>query len=93
MSADQQDRPPLPSPSRLPAWCPRAPASPPCSVLLAPQVEAVKLGLVESGVTPFEFSTITVADSMSMNHAGTRYSRVSRDIIADSIDAVARAHA
>jgi dihydroxy-acid dehydratase len=65
----------------------------PCSMSLAPQAEAAKAGLIAGGVTPFEFSTITVADSMSMNHAGMRYSLVSREIIADSIEAVTRAHA
>lgn len=65
----------------------------PCSMSLAPQVAAAKQGLVAEGVTPFEFGTITVADSMSMNHSGMRYSLVSREIIADSIEAVTRAHA
>src|ERR1700756_5998657 len=60
----------------------------PCSMSLAPQVAAAKAGLEASGVTPFEFSTITVADSMGMNHPGMRYSLVSREIIADSIEAV-----
>lgn len=65
----------------------------PCSMSLAPQVAAAREGLRSAGVTPFEFSTITVADSMSMNHAGMRFSLVSREIIADSIEAVVRAHA
>jgi len=65
----------------------------PCSMSLAPQVEAAKAGLCAGKMTPFEFSTITVADSMSMNHAGMRFSLVSREIIADSIEAVTRAHA
>ncbi len=65
----------------------------PCSMSLAPQVEAAKTGLKASGITPFEFSTITVADSMSMNHAGMRFSLVSREIISDSIEAVTLAHA
>ena len=65
----------------------------PCSMSLAPQVAAAKGGLKSGRVTPFEFSTITVADSMSMNHAGMRFSLVSREIIADSIEAVTRAHA
>ncbi|MFC3052159.1 dihydroxy-acid dehydratase [Kordiimonas pumila] len=65
----------------------------PCSMSLAPQVAAAVKGLVAGGVTPFEFSTITVADSMSMNHKGMRYSLVSRELIADSIEAVASAHA
>ncbi|MCB1340092.1 MAG: dihydroxy-acid dehydratase [Pseudooceanicola sp.] len=65
----------------------------PCSMSLPPQVAAAKSGLHREGVTPFEFSTITVADSMSMNHPGMRFSLVSRDIIADSVDAVVRGHA
>jgi dihydroxy-acid dehydratase len=65
----------------------------PCSMSLSPQVEGAKAGLRAGGVTPFEFSTITVADSMSMNHPGMRFSLVSREIIADSIESVTRAHA
>lgn len=64
----------------------------PCAMSLGPQVAAAKLGLAAGGVTPFEFSTITVADSMSMNHPGMRFSLVSREIIADSIEAVTMAH-
>jgi dihydroxy-acid dehydratase len=64
----------------------------PCSMTLAPQVAAARDGLIAAGVTPFEFSTITVADSMSMNHPGMRFSLVSREIIADSIEAVTMAH-
>ena len=65
----------------------------PCSMSLAPQVAAAKAGLKAGGITPFEFSTITVADSMAMNHSGMRFSLVSREIIADSIEAVMHAHA
>ena len=64
----------------------------PCSMSLGPQVAAACDGLRASGITPFEFSTITVADSMSMNHPGMRFSLVSREIIADSIEAVTMAH-
>src|SRR5687768_5594974 len=64
----------------------------PCSMSLAPQSAAAREGIIAGGVTPFEFSTITVADSMSMNHAGMRFSLVSREIIADSIEAVTLAH-
>ena len=64
----------------------------PCSMSLAPQVAAARDGLKAAGITPFEFSTITVADSMSMNHPGMRFSLVSREIIADSIEAVTMAH-
>jgi dihydroxy-acid dehydratase len=65
----------------------------PCAMSLPAQAAQVKAGLDEAGVTPFEFSTITVADSMSMNHPGMRFSLVSREIIADSIEAVVSAHA
>ncbi len=64
----------------------------PCAMSLAPQVAAACDGLRAAGITPFEFSTITVADSMSMNHPGMRFSLVSREIIADSIEAVTLAH-
>jgi len=64
----------------------------PCSMSLPPQIAEAKTGLVLADATPFEFSTITVADSMSMNHPGMRYSLVSREIIADSIEAVVCAH-
>jgi dihydroxy-acid dehydratase len=64
----------------------------PCSMSLPPQLAAAKAGLQEGGVTPFEFATITVADSMSMNHPGMRFSLVSREIIADSVEAVVLAH-
>src|SRR5688500_7082653 len=47
----------------------------------------------EAGGVPFDFASASVADSMSMNHGGMRYSLVSREIIADGVEAVARAHA
>src|SRR6185295_16313405 len=47
----------------------------------------------EAGGVPFDFASISVADSMSMNHGGMRYSLVSREIIADGVEAVARGHA
>src|SRR5262245_59463605 len=47
----------------------------------------------EAGGVAFDFASISVADSMSMNHAGMRYSLVSREIVADAVEAVARGHA
>ena len=64
----------------------------PCAMTLAPQVAYARAGLEGAQVTPFEFSTITVADSMGMNHPGMRFSLVSRELIADSIEAVMTAH-
>jgi dihydroxy-acid dehydratase len=55
--------------------------------------EAVKAGIRMSGGTPIEFSTIGVCDGIAMNHIGMKYSLASREIIADSIEIMARAHA
>ena len=65
----------------------------PCSMSLRPQAEAAKLGVAAGGGTPREFTTISVSDGVSMNHRGMRFSLVSREIIADSIEAVVRSHA
>jgi dihydroxy-acid dehydratase len=53
---------------------------------------AVKAGIRLAGGTPQEFSTIGVCDGVAMNHIGMKYSLVTREIIADSIEAVAMAH-
>ena len=50
--------------------------------------EAVKAGIRISGGTPQEFSTIGVCDGIAMNHIGMKYSLATREIIADSIEAV-----
>lgn len=55
--------------------------------------EAVKKGILMEGGTPFEFPAIAVCDGIAMNHEGMRYSLASREIIADSIEIMARAHA
>ncbi|MFA5014926.1 MAG: dihydroxy-acid dehydratase [Actinomycetota bacterium] len=54
--------------------------------------EAVKAGIRIGGGTPQEFSTIGVCDGVAMNHVGMKYSLATREIIADSIEAVAMAH-
>ena len=64
----------------------------PCTMSLGPQIAAARRGLAAGGATLFEFSTVTVADSLAMNHPGMRFSLVSREIIADSIEAVTLAH-
>ncbi|MEM2458656.1 MAG: dihydroxy-acid dehydratase, partial [Candidatus Bathyarchaeia archaeon] len=48
--------------------------------------EAVKMGVISAGGTPFEFNTIAVCDGLAMNHIGMRYSLPSREIIADSVE-------
>ena len=55
-------------------------------------VEAAKKGVIMAGGTPLEFPTIAVCDGIAMNHEGMKYSLVSREIIADSIEIVTRAH-
>ena len=56
-------------------------------------VEAVKAGIYMAGGTPFAFGTIGVCDGIAMNHEGMRYSLVSRELIADSVEIMACAHA
>ncbi|NMA92806.1 MAG: dihydroxy-acid dehydratase [Firmicutes bacterium] len=55
-------------------------------------VEAVKAGVRMGGGTPVEFSTVAVCDGIAMNHRGMHYSLPSREIIADSVEAMAEAH-
>ena len=65
----------------------------PCNALLGAFAREACAAVRESGGVPFDFASISVADSMSMNHGGMRYSLVSREIIADGVEAVARGHA
>jgi dihydroxy-acid dehydratase len=65
----------------------------PCNALLGRFAREACEGVRDAGGTPFDFASIAVADSMSMNHAGMRYSLVSREIIADGVEAVTRGHA
>ncbi|MCL2193540.1 MAG: dihydroxy-acid dehydratase, partial [Treponema sp.] len=53
---------------------------------------AVKDGVLASGGTPVEFNAIGVCDGLSMGHIGMRYSLPSREIIADSVECMVRAH-
>lgn len=55
--------------------------------------EAVKRGVLMAGGTPIEFPAIAVCDGIAMNHVGMKYSLASRELIADSIETMARAHA
>ena len=55
--------------------------------------EAVKAGIRMAGGVPFEFSTIGICDGIAMNHEGMRYPMPSRELIADSIEIMVRAHA
>lgn len=54
--------------------------------------DAVKAGVRMAGGTPIEFPAIGVCDGIAMNHAGMRYSLISREHIADSVEIMATAH-
>jgi len=54
--------------------------------------KAAKLGVAMSGGTPIEFPAIAVCDGIAMGHVGMKYSLASRELIADSIEAMAMAH-
>ena len=53
---------------------------------------AVKDGVLMNGGTPMEFNTIGVCDGLAMGHEGMKYSLCSRELIADSIECMVRAH-
>jgi dihydroxy-acid dehydratase len=60
----------------------------PCNMTHDFQVDAAKEGIAEAGGTPREFTTVSVSDGISMNHEGMKFSLFSRELIADSIEAV-----
>ena len=64
----------------------------PCSMSLLPQADQARLGVAAGGGVPVSFTTVSVSDGTSMNHAGMRMSLLSRELIADSVDLVVRAH-
>jgi len=64
----------------------------PCNYHLRRLAEQIKIGVREAGGTPFEFNTIAISDGISMGTEGMRTSLVSRDLIADSIELVARGY-
>jgi dihydroxy-acid dehydratase len=55
--------------------------------------DGVKAGVRMSGGTPFEANTIAICDGIAMGHDGMKYSLASRELIADSVEAVVAAHA
>lgn len=56
-------------------------------------VQHVKKGIITAGGVPFEFNTIAVDDGIAMGHEGMNYSLPSREVIADSIEIMVKAHA
>src|ERR1700740_2781378 len=62
----------------------------PCNFHLRTIAEAVKQGVRAAGRTPMEFNTITISDGITMGTEGMKASLISREVIADSIELVAR---
>jgi len=60
---------------------------------LNPLAQQVKYGVHEAGGLPLEFNVIGVCDGLAMNHEGMNYSLVSREVIADSVEIMVKAHA
>ncbi len=61
-----------------------------CNVHLRDIAEAVKQGVREAGGTPMEFNTVTISDGITMGTQGMKASLISREVIADSVELVAR---
>jgi dihydroxy-acid dehydratase len=64
----------------------------PCNIHLGRLAQSAKLGVKDAGCTPREFTAIAVSDGIAMGHEGMKASLVSREIIADSIEIMVRAH-
>ena len=62
----------------------------PCNFHLREVAAAVKQGIREAGGTPMEFNTVTISDGITMGTEGMKASLISREVIADSIELVAR---
>lgn len=64
----------------------------PCNIHLPKLALKAKEGVLDGGATPREFSTIAVSDGIAMGHEGMKSSLISREVIADSIELMVRAH-
>ncbi|MDC0169568.1 dihydroxy-acid dehydratase [Candidatus Nitrosopelagicus sp.] len=64
----------------------------PCNIHLPNLAQQAKQGVTDGGATPREFSTIAVSDGIAMGHEGMKSSLISREVIADSIELMVRAH-
>src|SRR5215207_8658729 len=64
----------------------------PCNYQMRAQAAKIKEGIRAAGGTPMEFNTIAISDGITMGTSGMRASLVSREVIADSIELVARGH-
>ena len=64
----------------------------PCNIHLPTLAQNAKQGVSDGNATPREFSTIAVSDGIAMGHEGMKSSLISREVIADSIELMVRAH-
>ncbi len=64
----------------------------PCNIHLPDLAKSARKGVLDAGATPREFGTIAVSDGIAMGHEGMKSSLVSREVIADSIELMVRAH-
>ncbi len=64
----------------------------PCNVHLGDLADFIREGVIEEDGTPREFTTISVSDGIAMGHEGMKYSLVSREVIADSVETMVEAH-
>src|ERR687892_1122165 len=76
----------------LVAVCSTSNEATPCNIHLGRLAQSTKHGASEAGCTPREFTTIAVSDGIAMGHEGMKASLVSREVIADSIEVMMRAH-
>src|SRR6267154_234887 len=64
----------------------------PCNLTLRDQAQHAKTGIYAHGGTPHECPVVSVSDGLSVAHSGMRFSLVSRELIADSVEATVQAH-
>jgi dihydroxy-acid dehydratase len=64
----------------------------PCNATLRDQAQHAKAGIYAGGGTPHECPVVSVSDGLSVAHSGMRFSLISRELIADSIEATTRGH-
>ena len=63
----------------------------PCNLNLREQAQHAKTGIYAGGGTPHECPVVSVSDGLTMAHSGMRFSLISRELIADSVEAIVRA--
>ena len=64
----------------------------PCNLNLREQAQHAKTGIYAGGGTPHECPVVSVSDGLTMAHSGMRFSLISRELIADSVEASTRGH-